>query len=96
MLSSLEPNNPCSSAPLFATFHILELRISSNMLSSAYSRGWAKIAELDFKPEMVRKTALSIWTLFQSFASFIGSVRNISELVHSSGVFELSRNSMVA
>jgi len=66
------------------------------LLIFTISRGWAKIAELDFKPEMVRKTALSIWTLFQSLASFIGSVRNISDLVHSSGVFELSRNSMVA
>jgi hypothetical protein len=45
---------------------------------------------------MAGKTALPIQTLFQSLASLIGSMRNISNLVHSSGAFELLRNSMVA
>jgi hypothetical protein len=45
---------------------------------------------------MVSKTALSIQTLIQSLANFIGSVPNTSELVHSSGAFEVLRNSMVA
>jgi hypothetical protein len=42
----LEQNSFCFAPISCATLHIPELRISSNMQSTAYSRGWVKTATL--------------------------------------------------